>query len=376
MGSLFKRKKGISKENKFIRRQNNKITFSDQTAGKIHDSTEIEQVKTELKRKEILFRQLVENASDALYKMTIPEGIYEYFSPSVEYVFGYDQKEWYKSPKLIREIIHPDFRDYYKEKWTDLLNGIVDKEYEYKIVDKQQKERWIKQSNFGLFDEKGKIIAIEGICRNVTEIKKIEEELIRSKKIAEKYLDVAGGIILSLDRNGNIILLNKMGCEILGYSHDEIIGRNWFELCLKPEIVPEIKEVFSKIMKGEVNRVKYYENEIVTKSGKKRTIAWNNTVVMDDDGNIMELLSSGMDISDLSKYQDELKKAKETLEDEVEKKTEELRLRVSELERFFDATVERELRMKELYDEIEVLKGENKILVEQAGQKKGGMDGG
>lgn len=327
---------------------------------------------------------------------------------------------------------------------------------------------------------------------------KIEKELIISKKTAERYLDLAGGIILSLDRNGNIILLNKMGCEILGYSHDEIIGRNWFELCLKPEIVPEIKEVFSKIMKGEVNQVKYYENEIVTKSGNTRLIAWHNTVLMDDDGNILELLSSGMDITDLKrtnqklfdselkfrdvfsissdsisitrlsdgmlidvnngfcnitgysreevlgktakeinvwedlgerknlmellkkdgvvtnmqinfkkkdgtiipglisasilkvdnilhiisyikdissikKIENELKKAKETLEEEVDIKTEQLRLRVSELERFFDATVERELRMKDLQEELMALKQENKILEEKIEEKTGGL---
>ncbi len=204
-----------------------------------------------------------------------------------------------------------------------------------------------------------------------TEQKKIEEELIRSKKIAEKYLDLAGGIILSLDIDGNVTLLNRMGCEILGYPRDEIIGKNWFDYCIKPEFVPEIKGVFSKIFKGEMDQVEYFENEIVTRSGETRMIAWHNTVLKDDDGNITELLSSGMDISDLSKYQDELKKAKETLEDEVEKKTEELRLRVSELERFFDATVERELRVRDLQDELTDLKRENKVLVEQAGQKKG-----
>ncbi|MDZ7762816.1 MAG: PocR ligand-binding domain-containing protein [Melioribacteraceae bacterium] len=56
--------------------------------------------------------------------------------------------------------------------------------------------------------------------------------------------------------------------------------------------------------------------------------------------------------------EDELKELKNHLEVEVKQKTEELQQRVSELERFHEATIDRELRMKQLREEIKRLKGE------------------
>jgi len=53
----------------------------------------------------------------------------------------------------------------------------------------------------------------------------------------------------------------------------------------------------------------------------------------------------------------ELRTLKDRLEKEVSEKTRELQARVDELERFHDATVEREFRIKELRDEIDRMKG-------------------
>ena len=57
----------------------------------------------------------------------------------------------------------------------------------------------------------------------------IEEELRREKEKAQKYLDVAGVIFVVLDSNGRISLINKKGCEVLGYQAEEMIGKDWFD---------------------------------------------------------------------------------------------------------------------------------------------------
>ncbi len=72
------------------------------------------------------------------------------------------------------------------------------------------------------------------------------------------------------------------------------------------------------------------------------------------------LLSVTRDITEQKRDRAEILNLKEGLEKEVEAKTKELREKVNDLQRFFDATVERELRMKELYEENEKLKIELK----------------
>jgi PAS domain-containing protein len=77
---------------------------------------ELENAETERKRagaalreSEIKFRGLVEGLNEAVYRMSLPDGEYEYSSPSAESVFGHSSEEFISNPLLIRNIIHPDF---------------------------------------------------------------------------------------------------------------------------------------------------------------------------------------------------------------------------------------------------------------------------
>jgi PAS domain S-box-containing protein len=115
---------------------------------------------------------------------------------------------------------------------------------------------------------------------------------------AQKYLDVAGVMLLALDNGGKIEMINEKGCEILGCSEDEVLGRNWFEKFIPERNRHEIENVFRKMMSGEEDIVEYYLNSILTKNGEERLIAWHNSVLWDRSGGISGTLSSGEDITE------------------------------------------------------------------------------
>jgi hypothetical protein len=50
---------------------------------------------------------------------------------------------------------------------------------------------------------------------------------------------------------------------------EELIGKNWFDMCIPSEINAQVKQAYSKVMSGEMEREEYYENEVVTKSGTR-----------------------------------------------------------------------------------------------------------
>ena len=122
--------------------------------------------------------------------------------------------------------------------------------------------------------------------------------LMKEEKKSQKYLDVAGVMLTVLNSKGEITLINQKGCDILEINEGETIGKNWFDHFISQDIVDEIKEVFGKLMAGEIDPVEYYEHPIITKAGNERLLAFHNTILTDEEGVVNGILSSGDDITD------------------------------------------------------------------------------
>lgn len=122
-------------------------------------------------------------------------------------------------------------------------------------------------------------------------------ELSREKEMAQKYLEVAGVIFVVIGADQRVRLINKKGCEVLGYGEDEVIGKSWFENFLPQRTRDDVRQVFEMIMAGNVDPVHYFENPVLTKSGEERIIAWRNAIIYDEEGRPESSLSSGEDIT-------------------------------------------------------------------------------
>lgn len=139
----------------------------------IHDRKQAEEA---LKKSEDRFRRLAENAQDLIYRMSLPDGKYEYVSPASAVLTGYAPEEYYRNPLLVRDIIHPDFEGYLAAQWEKLLTGDMPDTYEYKAIHRSGEERWFFQRNALIRDNHGKPIAIEGIVTDITQRKQMEEK--------------------------------------------------------------------------------------------------------------------------------------------------------------------------------------------------------
>ena len=141
----------------------------------------------------------------------------------------------------------------------------------------------------------------------------MSEEIIEGVK-ARNLWDIAGCIFVLIDKNKKVVFINKRGCEILGYSKDEIIGKNWFENFLPSEFKEKVEDVFKRLVKGEIKESEYFENPVLTKNGEKRSILWHNTVLKNKNGEISATLSSGIDITGRKELEKSLRDALQKVE--------------------------------------------------------------
>ncbi len=100
-----------------------------------------------------------------------------------------------------------------------------------------------------------------------------------------------------LDRDARITFVNQCFLDKTGWTEDDILGRDWFEACIPPDIREEIESVFRRTLKSKQDKgiATTYENQILTRSGQLLDVAWYNTVTRAPGGRIQTITCLGVD---------------------------------------------------------------------------------
>jgi PAS domain S-box-containing protein len=162
----------------------------------------------------------------------------------------------------------------------------------------------------------GETLGVVLIFRDQSAERAARSALRRERDRNQRYLDTVQTIIVALNLHGQIVMLNRKGCELLGYDERELLGRNWFETCLpQPEGMEEIYPAFRRIVGGDLQAEEYFENPVLCRDGSRRLIAWRNAYLCDDSGGIAGTLSSGEDITERKRAELALRESEKCLQD-------------------------------------------------------------
>jgi len=275
----------------------------------IEDITERKLAEEELRERQEMISALIETSKDWIWAINL-ESVHTFCNPAIEEILGYRPDELVGKNSF--GLIHEDDRQLTKETvekcvadncgWSNLLIRWRHKDGSW---------RYLESNSVPIFNAKGETTGFRGVDRDITERIKYEEALKDERDRAQKYLDIAGVMFVALNCDANVVLINKKGCQILGYDENEIIGKNWFDNFLPENMRETVKSVCTQLVAGEMENVEYYENRILTKDGQEKLIAWHNTILKDDFGNIIGTLSSGEDITDRKLAEKALRESQE-----------------------------------------------------------------
>lgn len=134
-----------------------------------------ETTRTNLVNKETQYRLLAENAIDIIYSyQLLPERKIEYISPSILTVTGYSSDEYYTNDQLVLNLIHPDDNSLLNDFITTLPYSI-ELPLTLRLIRKDKTILWIEQKCVPIYDDKGHLSALQGIIRDITLRKKLEQ---------------------------------------------------------------------------------------------------------------------------------------------------------------------------------------------------------
>jgi len=119
----------------------------------------------------------------------------------------------------------------------------------------------------------------------------------REHRAAHRYLDIVDAIVLGLDADGGITLLNRKGCDLLGYQERELLGNDWFRAVLPGDCREPIRALFAYAASGNMEDLGDFETVLVTRNGERRLVAWRSGAVRER-GRLHGFLLSGQDITE------------------------------------------------------------------------------
>ncbi len=269
------------------------------------------EAETRLKESEDGFRRLVENAKDVIFRLSVPDGMYEYMSAASNEIFGCSPEEFYSTPLLLREIIHPDWLGSFETEWTRLQNGKMPPYYEYQIIHRSGDVRWLHQRNVLIENDFGRPVAIEGIIMDITDRKRSEEALKESERryrlLAGNTLDVSW----QMDVNLSFTYINHTIAGIMGYTVDEWIGTKLQDHCDEENFQKMAHEVAVEIAKGKAGTGAVFEAMMLKKNGEPIHVEIHGKVIWGEDGNPLGLQGVTRDITDRKKTEEALRDSEE-----------------------------------------------------------------
>jgi len=256
------------------------------------------EAQAKIAENEQLFRFIAERANDLIYVYRLkPELKFEYVSPSATNITGYTPEDHYADPQLGFKLVHPDD--------VQLLQSFFEnKNFKTPVVLRWYKKDgtiiWTEQQNVPVYDEKGELIAIHGVARDITRRKLAELKLQEREQTLSNLIENLPGFIYrcAYDPSWTMLYLSPAVKTITGYEPDELINNQ--ELSFNDIILPEYRKyLWEKWQQTLAIRQKFVdEYEIVSKNGNVKWVWEQGQGIFDENGNLLYIEGYITDITE------------------------------------------------------------------------------
>jgi two-component system NtrC family sensor kinase len=205
-------------------------------------------------------------------------------------MLGYSNKEEFIGIEISSDLyVNPKDRKTFQEK-IERDGHVKDMEVEFK---KKNGERiTVLLTGHPIENEKGEIVGYEGINLDISERKRIENELRKANEFFMNLIESSVDGIIAADMKGNIFIFNKGAEALTGYNAEEVIGKNHISRIYPEGIAKEVMRKLRSPDYGGVGKLTPSQLNVLNKAGEEIPIQISAALIYDGAGK--EIASVGI----------------------------------------------------------------------------------
>lgn len=232
-----------------------------------------------------------------------------YWTDEFYRILGYEPQEIKPTSYSVLFNIHPEDVRMVERSIQNAINERRIWQIENRIIRKDGTIGYVISQGEVIFNNRNKPIRVTGIIQDISERKKVDEELRKEKETSQLYLKSTDSMFVKINVNCIVELINEKGCEILGYQEEEITGKNWFENFIPIENAEFTVLEFQKLIRKKSNLYYNLESPIIRKDGSQRMISWKNVLLFNEQNQVIATLWAGEDITERKKLENSIMNA-------------------------------------------------------------------
>jgi PAS domain S-box-containing protein len=283
--------------------------YSERLVKKLEDKIiQLERAGKTLRQSEEKYRILAEKSLQGL--LVIQDFRIVFANKTLAEISGYTVEELLSlSPEKVMAVIHPDDQSLVWGRFRDRLAGkTVPSRYEFRGIRKDGSVIWLEMLA-SLIEYHGKF-AIQGAVVDITERKRIEEELRKSEERFKQTAENAVEWIWEVDARGLYTYASPIVENILGYRPEEVVGIKHFYDFFHTEDREMLKKAAFEVFEGQ-RSFRNFANRNVRKDGETVWLSTSGVPFRDEKGNFLGYRGADTDITELKRSEEELRRSEE-----------------------------------------------------------------
>ncbi len=244
------------------------------------------------------------------------------WSDEIYRIFKIDPEKFGATYEAFLNAVHPDDRELVNSAYQDSVKNKTQYSITHRLLMSDGGIKYVNEQCHSDYDTNGNPTRSLGTVQDITHQIAAEKELRHERDFNKLLIDDSPAFIVTIDGQGKLLMINQAMLNVLGYTEDEVVGKNYIATFVPEEDINVTTDSFKKLVAN--GQAATNENHVVAKDGTKRLIEWHGRPIMKTDGKFDFFFGVGIDITERKQAEEELISYRLNLEELVASRTAEL----------------------------------------------------